>query len=310
MNWLEHTRLHVLKLNDLNLEDTLYWIPHFADPDRLKKSIEKIGILNRPVVKESSPGAFIPVLGRRRLEAVRGLGYEQAEVLILPGDMPVSSGWRLAFWDNVAHRNFEPATTAVIVNRLLEIFPKDEVAGEFLPVLGVPARGPRLERLRLLGSLEHRVLHRWADGRLLEKTALLLAQLDRPNRAKLMDVVEALNLNANKSAEVVGNLFDLSVYHGMSISEILLHETARSILSDDEVTIEERAARFRDMVRSKKFPDLVEKEREFQNWCQRFHGLSNVKIRPTQSFEADGCYVEVRVSNREEAERMLEVLQR
>lgn len=308
MNWPDHTRLHVLKPDNLNLEDETYRIPSFSDPMPLEKSIERIGIVNPPLVQERAPEKFVPVLGWRRLKAALKLGFEQVEVRTLPQNTPVSDGFRLAFWDNVAQRTLPLATTAVLVRKLLEIFPRNVVINEFLPVLGVPARGPRLERLHALGNLEYRALTWLADGRILEKTALVLTRLDRSDRTALMDVVKDLALNANKTAEVVGNLFDLSVYHGRPVSDLLLDHDAQALLGDEDLSIQERAARFRDLVRSKKFPHLADKEREFQKFCERLHLPPNVKVRPTQSFETHACSVEIRVSDRSEAQRLLEIL--
>ena len=63
----------------------------------------------------------------------------------------------MAFWDNV-HRLSDPACVAVVVKRLLELFSREFIAKEFLPVLGVPPRGPRLEQLKALGGLEETIL--------------------------------------------------------------------------------------------------------------------------------------------------------
>lgn len=308
MNWLDRTKLHTLTLNDANLQDKTFYIPDFSDPTPLRKSIESVGILNRPVVQEDAENGIIPVLGRRRLEAAQSIGFEKVEVLVLPAGMPSSEGYELAFWDNAAHRRFDKATTAVVVTRLLNLFSTDVVASEFLPALGVPPRGPRLQRLRTLGTLEHRALKWMATGRILEKTGVVLAQLDRDNRTAVMDLIEKLGMNANKNAELVGNLFDLSLFRGMPVLELILAESFQSILSDDGLPLAEKTVHLRELVRSWKYPELSERERLFQEWYGKLPTTPHVKVRPAQSFETQECFIEIRVPDRVEAQRVLAVL--
>lgn len=307
MNWLDHTKLLVLELHDVNFEDTAYYIPNYSDPTALRKSIEQVGILNRPVVQHLSCG-IIPVLGRRRLQVAAAVGIPEVEVLVVPSDMPAPDGFLLAFMDNAGHRVFDTATTAVVVKRLLDLFPAELVAREYLPILGVPPRGPRLERLRLVGNLEDRTLKWLADGRILEKTAVVMARLDRLNRSLLLDALEKLGMNANKNAEVVENLFDLSIYHASPLSDLLRDETVQELLTENDVPTPERAGRFRDLIRSWRFPELVEKEREFREWYANLATLPNTRLRPSQSFENEECTIDIRVSDRGRVQRVLEML--
>jgi len=307
LNWLDHTRLRSLEPHEVNFEDITFYIPNYSDPFPLRKSIERVGILNRPVVQHLSNG-IIPVLGRRRLQAAVAVGIREVDVLVVSSEMPATDGFLLAFMDNAANRIFDSAFNAVVVKRLLDLFPVDLVAREFLPILGVPLRGPRLERLRLLGNLEHHTLKWLADGRIVEKTAVLMAQLDPPNRALLLDVLDRLGMNANKNAEVVENLFDLSVYHAKPPADLLLDATVQELLIDNAVPTPEQAGRFRDLVRSWKFPELVDKERAFREWHANLPVSQNTKVRPAQSFETEECTVEIRVADRARAQRVLEML--
>ncbi len=149
------------------------------------------------------------------------------EVRIISDSMPEEDGFLMAFWDNVSHRRFDPACTAVIAKRLLELYPRDVVAKQFLPVLGVRPLGPRLEQLRALGSLEEQVLKALALGRIHEKTAFLLSRLPPHERVGLLEFTEDLGLNANKKAEVIERLIDLSIFHNGRFSNSFKPRTRR-----------------------------------------------------------------------------------
>ncbi len=269
------------------------------------KSIDNVGIVNPPLVQELPGDRMIPVLGRRRLQAAVQLGKSQTEVKIVSDRISEAEGFAVALWDNLGHRTFDTASTAVVVRRLLDLFPRDVVAHDFLPLLGVPARGPRLERLRAIGGLQEHVLQSLALARIQEKTAFILSALSSDEQGALMKLTDGLGMNANKRAEVISHLADLSVFHGKPILEFLHLEEAGSIVHDEDVPRPERAERFRRLIRSWKFPELVNSEQEFQDWLRGLPESEGIVVRPVPGFESRECTVEIRTKSREEAERIL-----
>jgi len=251
---------------------------------------------------------MVPVLGRRRLEAAVNLGLNAVKARLAPESMPEPDGFLLAFWDNLGHRRFDPATTAVVVARLMELFPRGVVARDFLPLLGVPPKGPKLEALRMVASLEDRALALIAAGRLHEKTAVLLSRMSQEDRTRVIDLLEDLGVNVNKASEIVGNLYDLSVLRGKSICDILAEEQALRILADDKLPVAERAERLRALLRAWKVPELVRNEEEFHSWVQALELPPNVSVQHSQAFESPKCTVEIRVKSREDAQRVLDKL--
>jgi len=305
MSWLDPTRSILLDPNDPDLGDRTYHIPCYASLDTLVRSIERIGIINRPLVQEMPGGKMVLVLGRRRIEAARKVGLKAVQVRIVPREMPEADGFLLAFWDNIGQRFFDVATQAVVVRRLLEIFQRSTVATEFLPVLGIAAKGPRLESLRAIGGLEDPVLASLASGRILEKTAEILARLDRKERMICMSLMNQLGMNANKNAELVVNLFDLSVFHHKPISKIISVSDAVALLENELWSAPEKASRFRELVRSWKFPELVKDEKNFRDWQRRMSLPKQITIRHAQSFENHSCTIEIRSDSRDEANKIL-----
>lgn len=310
MNWLDHTRSVHLDPHSVDLGDRTYHIPCFASLDCLVDSIAKVGILNTPVLQERAGDTLVSVLGRRRLEASRQLGLDSVEVKILPPEISDAEGFRLAFWDNVGHRNHDRAFRAVVLRRLLELFPRDVVARDFLLALGVPPRGPLLERLRTIGGLEEPVLAALASGRILEKSALVLTYLQREDRHAVLDLCNRLRLNANKSAEIISSLSDLSVIRGRSVREWLTDSQVTTITERQEMPVPERAERFRELVRSWKYPELVEKERQFREWRDRVTVSEKVSVLAASSFKDEKCFVQIATESWSEAQEIIGVVEK
>jgi hypothetical protein len=264
-----------------------------------------VGILQPPVLQERPGGRLVPVLGRRRLRAAVEADIGAADVRIVDPQMPEPEGFELAFWDNAAHRIVDPASKAVVVRRLLGLFSRQRVAQEFLPILEVPPLGPRMERMMAIGSLEGPVLALLATGRIHEKTTAIFAALGSAERGSLVELLERLGMNANKNAEVVSNLYDLSILRNESVCQIVGAAEACAILQDEDLPVPERAARFRDLVRSWKFPQLVRRESEFRLWLQDLSRREGVRIHPATSFETDECTIEIQARSRKQAEEIL-----
>jgi len=248
------------------------------------------------------------VAGRRRLEAAIHLGLDKVEVIVLPPEMPSDEAFRLGFWDNAAHRRFDVALAAVVVKRLFELYPLDVISGEFLPALGLAAKGPRLAHLRAVGALERSILQELAAGSIMEKTAAILAEVGNEDRKAVMELINALGTNANTNAEIAGNLFDLSVFHGRRISELLQEQCIREVLEDPDVARPAKASRVREILRSWKFPELVTEEKRFQRWCHELGLPRNVAVRPSQAFETRECTLEIKLKSREHARCLIEKL--
>jgi hypothetical protein len=107
---------------------------------------------------------------------------------------------------------------------------------------------------------------------------------------------------------VISHLADLSVFHGKPILEFLHQEEARSIVHDEDIPRPERAARFRRLIRSWKFPELVDSEQEFQEWLRGLPQSEGIVVHPAPGFESRECTLEIRTKSREEAERILKRL--
>ncbi|MBI5250934.1 MAG: hypothetical protein HY912_15710 [Desulfomonile tiedjei] len=305
MNWLNHSTPMIVDPRSVDLEDRTYLIPCYSNLSALTKSIQRIGILNSPLVQQLADGRMIPVAGRRRLQSTVALGLDHIHVRLLPEAVPIAEGFALAFWDNAAHRVFDIACTAVVIRRVFELFPRDVAARDFLPILGIALKGPRLERLRAIGGLESSLLEAFSHGRIHEKTAALLCEMEAETRLGLLDLTEKLRLNANKKAEIISWLFDLSVLEATPISELLAREEAKSIIFECDGTVPERAERFRELIRSWKFPELIARENEFRDWVRGQSLLEKMSVQPTTSFEDPGCVIEIRTDSTDEAERIV-----
>jgi hypothetical protein len=308
LSWLDHTQIVALSPIEIDLEDRTYFIPSYIDIQALVTSIERVGILNRPFVQKTLDKRFIPVLGRRRLKAAAEIGISAVKVIVIDSDVPEPDLFRLAFWDNMALRELDPASTAGLVNRILELYPIEVAHREFLSVLGVATDGFRLQRFKSIAELEDTILQALAVGRIHEKTAFILSKMVLNDRQHVFRLVQELRLNANKAAEIVGHLFDLSVTMGTSIVDLLDCGESRSILVDSNASIPEKTAQFRTLLRRWKYPEQSLLEQDFHNTFQQVNSTGRISVSPTPSFENKKCTIKIHSDSWEEAHTILKAL--
>lgn len=302
---LDGMRIVTVGPSNVDLEDTTYRVPFYGENGPMRESVRRFGIVNPPVIQQRPDRRWIAVLGRRRLEAAFAVGIDSCEAKALPDEITESEAFALALWDNLSHRSLDRAATAVVVKRLLDLFPIGRAAEEFLPALGVPSRGPVIERLRRIGGLPDFVLERLASGRILEKTAALMTDLREDDRNALLGVADELTLNANKTAEVVEHLTDLAMVGNTTIRELLADPECVAILDDPRCGGPEKAERFRELLRRRKFPEFTAREEEFAEWAAVVREETGAIVRPTQSFEDETVFVEITAASRGDAEALL-----
>ena len=121
--------------------------------------------------------ALIPVLGRRRIEAAAKLDIRSIEVRVFSPSLSDENAFLMAFWDNLDRIKRAAGVRSYVIKRLLELIPREILAEKVLPVLDVPRKGPKLERLRKIGGLKLEILEALSSGRIQEKTAALLAEM-------------------------------------------------------------------------------------------------------------------------------------
>ena len=301
-DWRNLTKNTFISLDECDLDDTTYFIPCYADLRPVRDSISAQGIINKPLLQKTKEGKYVPVLGRRRLLAARQIGLRGIEARVLEDDVSERMLYEVAFWDNKSHREFEVCTKAVVVHRLLELFSREEVADRFLPALGIPPYGPRIEALCRIATLERDIHALMASGRLNEKTALLLSYLTRDDRRDIITLIDRLKPNINKAAEIISGVLDLATHRGCSVQDILSIPQIREPLTDPKTSdLTALTDTVRKALRRLRYPDLYNEEVRFFEWLRKQRLPVNVTVRPTQAYEDKSCTIEIKVESREQA---------
>ncbi len=308
MSWRQDTRTLLIDPGEIDLSDRAYYLPCYEDIDDLVESVRQVGFLSQPVVRKNDDGTFIPVLGRRRLYAAVKANLRQADMLEIAPDVGQQTLIDLMFWDNLARIRNNLVCTAVMTRKLTEVFEIGLVAEKYLPWIVVPRKGPRIERLKLLASLDERFLRALWHGKIIEKTAALLAGLTHEERSGMLDFIEYFGWNANKASEILQSIHDISVLEGRSVLATISEASAMLEKQRQDSDIVEKAIRMRTLIRAWKARDLVREEISFEKWLETIVLLPNVQLRHAQSFESQSIILEIKACSKDQAAKLIEKL--
>ncbi len=308
MNWQGNTRSISIHPDEIALSDRTYYLPCYDEIGPLVESISQVGILSPPVVKKNDDGNLIPVVGRRRLEAALKALISRVNVFVVDPSRSEENLLNLMFWDNISRIRQNPVTVAVMVAGLLDVFDPETVAERYLPWIGVPPRGPRLVKLKSIAQLDERSLRALWAGRILEKTAALLAALNMEERLELLNFIDRYGWNANKSDEILQAVYDLSILSGKSTSITIseaIHQVETQHEGEDTV---HKSESMRNTIRSWRSKDLCQHQDLFNQWMQKLVLPRHIRVRPSQSFENESVSIEITAYSLNQAQKIIEKL--
>ncbi|MGD9818255.1 MAG: ParB/RepB/Spo0J family partition protein [Desulfomonilaceae bacterium] len=305
MNWRKNIREFIVNPNQIELSNRTYYLPCYEDIDILVTSINQIGLMSPPVVRTAKHGKLIPVSGRRRIDAAVRAGLEQALVYVIDPETPEPEILDLIFWDNVNRIRNNLVCSAIMVTRLMQERSPEIVAEKYLPWIGIPPRGPKLEKLKLIAGLEERSLRMLWDGRIQEKSAVLLSRLNVDERSRALDFLELHGFNANKSAEMLQAIYDISVLSQCSTSDTISKVTQTIEEECPDCDMVQKAVSARNLIKKMKNANLFETQDSFIEWLEEIQLPSNMKISHTQSFESSQITLEIKAYSRKEVENMI-----
>ncbi len=209
--------------------------------------------------------------------------------------------YEACFWDNIGHRKLDASSRAQCLRRLMELFPRLDVIQRFLPFLGVPSQGPKIERLLRIGALCEEALSNLALGRIHERTAFAMSFRPKHEQQFLMRLINESGLNLNNASQVIEDLIDIATAREMEIENIIAEFDTKDI-SNPEVGRVYDGKELKKAVKRIKDPEFETTREGHEAWVKSLNLPRLVKITPANSFEDKSINMMVTFKSRDELE--------
>ncbi len=169
--------------------DLTFVVSYGFDLERLKASVQALGLLCPPLLRRRQDGRFQIICGYQRLLVLEQLHWSETPALLVPEETPAAWCLQASLHDNVLGRGFNPMEAALMIDRLLRHFDEDTVRRSHLPLLGLPPSRQQLQKVQSLLVLEAPWQELVAHNRLTPEAGALVEPMGRSGSGRHIAMV-------------------------------------------------------------------------------------------------------------------------
>ncbi len=273
-----------LALDEIDLKDQRFRISLFFSIKNLLSSVKKVGLIYPPLLTIRE-GRIVLVSGWKRVEACRLLGISS-----IPGyfisDNDDLKVFHLAFFENLATRDFNVLEKAEILKKLISFGEKEKrIISEYLPLLGLPPTSTYLNLYLAFSEFEIEEKELIHQNEIPFSSLEILAKLKREERELIFPLL--LPLGKNKQKELLECALDLAGKKGISIKSIFHQQEIREILESRNISALEKSQKIRLLLRREKYPLLSSWSESLKLILKKTRWPKDIILRPSPFFEEE-----------------------
>lgn len=265
--------------------------------DRLKESINKIGLVSPLILQPDKQGRFDLVCGSRRLAVLRELDETHAPALLVGEGREGKDLLGLALDENLAHRKFNQAEKVFAVKYLRDFYSDDEVVSKFMPRLGLPPKTTMLERFVKLSALPPDALSTLAENLMDSETAEILLDFSQEDQTAILNFIHALKPGINKQSQIITWLFEICKRDDVSVQSILNHPEMTDVLFEPNLSRPDREKKARQNIYEIRFPEISRLKKLQASALNKLNFPKKLKLSPPQAFEGLDFTIKMEFSN-------------
>ncbi|MCK4363371.1 MAG: ParB-like nuclease domain-containing protein [Candidatus Aminicenantes bacterium] len=295
-----------LPLKEIFLEDERFRISYYFSLEKLILSLQKVGLLNPPLVVLQDK-RFILVSGWKRVLACIKLGLSSLPVFVIEEKDELKI-FLAAFYENLATREFSLLEKAEILSRLKR-FGEDEkkIVQYYLPLLDIPSTLSNLESYLGFYQLESEVKRIIHQKNMPFSSVKLFAGFTSQERKSLLPLL--LPSGQNKMKEILEDLKEISRRNDIPAKKILSSKEILDIMGYEKLSPLQKADRIRLILMKKRYPALSSRKKSFDSLLKKLRLPKNIMVKPSPFFEEENFSVNFSFGNRKELKTNLVKLQ-
>lgn len=281
--------LKKIAVQEIDLGDDLYRYSSTQPAEPLMLSIERIGLVNPPVVQQKAGADFRIVCGFKRMATLVALRSETVSVFVVADSQPSLDLFLLAIQDNQSIRALDPVELATIFAKLESTFgiTQENIVASYLPLLGF-GQNPRV--LQIYHDL-HRLTDEWHDALRKDLISLDFAQEmlnhSAAERQRVLSLIFNLRLGKNRQREFIKLLTDVARLDQLSLLQLMDSQPVRAIEFAEKQTPSQKAERLKEWLWEKRYPTYTKIKKQCETLLRQAHLPPNLTIQAPAFFESD-----------------------
>lgn len=289
-----------LLLSDIDQTDESFRITTAPLDDALIRSIERVGILNRPLLIRKK-GAFTIVCGFRRISAFEKRGNRGVVVRLLPEETQPFDCLKIAIADNLTQRTLNAIEMARAIDLLSRCVSDPDALDQAIETsLNLGRNKNLIQKLRAVHALPEWMKTAILNERLDFSVGAELVKFHQDDLRAMVGYFNTLRLSLSKQREFVTFVTEISKREKIPVHRLLEELELKSIKDDPEIDGNQKTAMIRSFLKKRRYPTLVQAETLYNQFQKELKMSPDMTLSPPKDFEGSTFSLTLRFSSLEE----------
>jgi ParB/RepB/Spo0J family partition protein len=307
---IEMKTIQKIPLQEIDLSDDTFSVNYLPDLQRLRASIEQIGLI-QPVLLRKKRDHYQIVCGFRRISAMEELGKSEIESKVFEEkEMDEFQLFSLSLHENLTTRGFNAVEKAVALDKLIHRFQIDPAAviKTFLPLLSLKPHEKILNTYLSLAQMEDEIKAYVLKEGVSRGNIRRLSSLTPEDRMAALSLISPLKLGENRLRELLTLLEEMSRRNHATVKEIAGRPEIQAILSQKELTPSQKTERVKKVLTDLRYPKLNQMEEAFDKKRKDLNLPPNISLHHPPFFEGKRLKIEFQFETLDEYKTTLKSL--
>jgi len=299
-----------IPLQQIDLSDDTYSVNFVPDLQRLRSSIEQIGLI-QPVLLRKKKDQYQIICGFRRISVMKELGKSEIESRVFEEkEIDELQLFSLSLHENLTTRGFNAVENAVALDKLIRHFQIDPavVIKTLLPFFSLEPNEKILNTYLSLAQMEDEIKTYVLKEEVSRSNIRRLSGLTSDNRMAVLSLISPLKLGENRLREVLTFLEEISKRDQCEGKDIVQRPEIQTILSQKELTPSQKTERIKRVLTDLRYPKLNQLEKAFEVKRKNLNLPSNISLHHPPFFEGKRLRIEFQFETKEEYRGILSAL--
>ena len=299
-----------IPLQEIDLSDDTFSVNYLPDLQKLRSSIEEIGLI-QPVLLRKRSGGHQIICGFRRISVMKELGKSEVESRVFEEkEMDEFQVFSIHLHENLTTRGFNSVEKAIALDKLIRRFHIDPAAviKTFLPFFSLEPNEKILNTYLSLAQMEDEIKTYVLKEEVSRSNIRRLSTLTPDDRMAILSLISPLKLGENRLREVLTLLEEISRRNQCKEKDIVQRSEIQAILSQKELTPSQKTERMKKVLTDLRYPKLNQLEKTFEKKRKDLNLPSNISLHHPPFFEGKGLKIEFQFGTVEDYRSILSSL--
>ncbi len=299
-----------IPLQEIELSDDTFSVNYLPDLQKLRSSIEEIGLI-QPVLLKKKLDVYQIICGFRRISVMRELGKSEVESKVYEEkEMDEFQLFSLSLHENLTTRGFNAVEKAIALDKLIHRFQIDpgSVIKTFLPFFSLEPNEKILNTYLSLAQMEDEIKTYVLKEEVSRSNIRRLSSLTPDDRMAIFSLISRLKLGENRLREALTLLEEISRRNQCKEKDVVQRSEIQAVLSQKELTPSQKTERIKRVLTDLRYPKLNQMEKAFEKKRKDLNLPSNISLHHPPFFEGKRLKVEFQFETTEEYQGILSAL--